>query len=532
MKIKYICFALIALCLTSCSEEDCVRSGNPKQEVRVTAGIANHSRIVLSDNGEYTHTLWQNGDQISLFTDTQSNLVYKTSVENNSAVADFTAVDEALEYIQDTIDVYACYPDVTLASEGEMVVKLPSTKSIDYNTEKLRAFGYAQNRVSNGCLNLSFQHLCAFLCLTESSKTIAGSRITVTTTSDMPLSIGDGDTFDFRTRTASLTHGNDTVQVKAVSETDSDNLMVYIPILPQPADAYITITATNAVGDTLFSQIKKAPGTGFVAGNVYKVKTVLQEKESLLALYETANGEGWNNNTNWGSDRPVGEWYGVTTDEYGWITAIDLSENNLTGSVTVDLNNFSSLTSINLDYNNMDELGLIGSASLDSISLTNSGMRHIQFENFKYVAIDCESLYQLYGSCDSLKVSNCDFGDYSTPFSGVQAKDAVIYNCKMHSCGLSSETLLFESSSTYDTWHCNTSKKLSIVNSTCSTICGGDFYDETVIELVNASLWRSNWDEESNVTLTATTNGAGWYALFEEDNSNSGNEGGGIVEGE
>ncbi len=518
MNIKHIWLALMFLCMASCSEKENMMLDQPKQEVRVTAGIGTQSRVALSDNGEHTLTHWQDGDQIMLFTNSQSNLMYSTSFKHNtSAAADFTAVNEALENIEGNT-VYACYPNASLVSEGGKVVELPSTEITDYSTDKLRAFGYAVDTISNGYVNFAFQHLCAFLCLTESAETIAGSRIMVTTTSDQPLSIDEGDTFDFATLTASLTHGSDTVWVIVDSETTDETKMVYIPILPQPADAAITITVTNSEGKMIFTQTKKAPATGFVPGNVYKVKTTLQEREKLINLYNYTNGDNWTNNTNWGTSAPLSEWYGITTDEYGWVTSIDLSNNNLTNEVEIDLNNFSCLTSINLDNNNLYDLGIIGSAGVDSISLNSPATQGIHFENFKYVEIDCESLNYLDGSCDSLKVSNCDFGDKnSTPFSRVEVKDAVIYNCTMHSCGISSETLLFESSSTTNTWHCRTTKKLSIINSTCWTICGGDFNDDTMIELVDATLVQSNWDEASNITVTKTITGAEWDSLFREE---------------
>ena len=397
-------------------------------------------------------------------------------------------------------------------------MKLPSTTTIDYNTEKLPAFGYATGVITNGYVNFSFRHLCAFLCLTESADVMAGSRITVSTTSDAPLGIGEGDTFDFATLKADYSHGEKSIQVIVDSEVSEETKTVYIPILPQPADAVITISVTNSEGETLFTQTKKAPEIGFVAGNVYKVKTALQERKSLMDLYNNANGTEWTNNTNWGTSEPVSEWYGITTDEYGWVTSIDLSNNNLTGNVSFDLSSFSCLTSIKLDDNSLDNLDIKGSASIDSISLKNVATGTIQFENFKYVEIDCESLEGLRGECESLKVSNCDFGDNnSTPFSGVEVKDAVIYKCTMHSCGISSETLLFESSSTTNTWHCRTTKKLSIINSTCWTICGGDFNDDTNIELENATLIQSNWDEGSNITVTKTITGAEWDSLFREE---------------
>ena len=112
-----------------------------------------------------------------------------------------------------------------------------------------------------------------------------------------------------------------------------------------------------------------------------------------------------------------------------------------------------------------------------------------------------------------MEVNNCNFGEHITPFD-IEADEAIIRNCTMHSCGLNSNYLRFENSKTYNTWYCNTSKRLEIIDSYCSTICGGDFNDNTIIVLNNATLWRSNWDDKSLVTLSLTTTGKGWYSLW------------------
>ena len=49
------------------------------------------------------------------------------------------------------------------------------------------------------------------------------------------------------------------------------------------------------------------------------------DRDALVALYNATDGPNWTNNTNWLSDRPIGEWYGVTTDAYGRITTCPLS---------------------------------------------------------------------------------------------------------------------------------------------------------------------------------------------------------------
>ena len=38
------------------------------------------------------------------------------------------------------------------------------------------------------------------------------------------------------------------------------------------------------------------------------------DRAALTALYNATGGANWGNNTNWLSDGPLGEWYGVTTD--------------------------------------------------------------------------------------------------------------------------------------------------------------------------------------------------------------------------
>ena len=245
-----------------------------------------------------------------------------------------------------------------------------------------------------------------------------------------------------------------------------------------------------------------------------KFQIINTEREKLIELYNYTKGDEWLNNTNWCSERPLNEWYGIKQDSLGYVISIDLSNNNLTGYAQITFDDFSNLSTFNIDNNNIKEIYIRGNDNINEITLTNCATEHIGFENFNKVSISCESLNSISGECDVLNVSNCDFGENDTPFLGISVKDATIYNCKMHSCGLSSEILTFESSSTYDTWYCNTSKRLNIINSYCSTICSGDFNDGTIINLQNATLWRSNWDEESRVTLTCTITGAGWDNLF------------------
>ena len=53
--------------------------------------------------------------------------------------------------------------------------------------------------------------------------------------------------------------------------------------------------------------------------------------EALIALYHATDGPNWKNNDNWLSDKFIGEWYGVVTDEQGRVIKLALGENKMKG---------------------------------------------------------------------------------------------------------------------------------------------------------------------------------------------------------
>jgi len=75
-------------------------------------------------------------------------------------------------------------------------------------------------------------------------------------------------------------------------------------------------------------------------------------KEVLSKLYLSTSGEQWTNKANWNSDKPFREWYGIET--YGDdIIKINLSANNLKGTIPDDLSDLTELTSLQLWSNEL-----------------------------------------------------------------------------------------------------------------------------------------------------------------------------------
>ena len=63
----------------------------------------------------------------------------------------------------------------------------------------------------------------------------------------------------------------------------------------------------------------------------------------MISLYRATGGPNWTEDVNWLSDRPMGEWHGVTTNDQGRVTGLILRNNGLTGEIPPDLGRLSEL---------------------------------------------------------------------------------------------------------------------------------------------------------------------------------------------
>ncbi len=62
-------------------------------------------------------------------------------------------------------------------------------------------------------------------------------------------------------------------------------------------------------------------------------QSLARAREGLMEFYRATDGDHWSNNTNWGSDKPISEWFGVTTHDRPYVHTLDLGYNNLKGEL-------------------------------------------------------------------------------------------------------------------------------------------------------------------------------------------------------
>ena len=93
--------------------------------------------------------------------------------------------------------------------------------------------------------------------------------------------------------------------------------------------------------------------------------TELDHRELLMALHASAGGANWTADANWGSDRPLDEWHGVTADTASRVMELDLSANGLAGTLSPEIGGLATLERLRLE----DNAGLGGELPLTVVRL-------------------------------------------------------------------------------------------------------------------------------------------------------------------
>ena len=81
--------------------------------------------------------------------------------------------------------------------------------------------------------------------------------------------------------------------------------------------------------------------------------TAESDRAALVALYHATNGPNWKQNRGWLSAAPIGEWFGVTTDQNGRVSGLNLNGNWLSGEIPPELGNLSYLQHLFLSRNQL-----------------------------------------------------------------------------------------------------------------------------------------------------------------------------------
>lgn len=152
--------------------------------------------------------------------------------------------------------------------------------------------------------------------------------------------------------TKSVTVGNRTYKKKVRTDFISKSLIFKYGV-KYYYRAYINIDGHYEYGEVKSFELKDSEA---------------ELKKVLIKLYKDAGGDNWEYNTNWCSEKPVTQWYGVS--KLSGTFFINLSNNNLTGKI--EIINFQDKFKLNCNGNKLTSINLSGCTGLGSIECQNN----------------------------------------------------------------------------------------------------------------------------------------------------------------
>ena len=184
--------------------------------------------------------------------------------------------------------------------------------------------------------------------------------------------------------TVVLTAVGQTARLTADVRDQAGRAMDGVPVAWSSADTAVAVVDSAGLVSAVDSgAVTVAAMAGDAAGEALVTVAIDLNRVALVALYNATDGPNWVDNTNWLTDAPLGEWYGVDTDVAGRVVRIDLAgqwdheaqrniSHGLRGELPVELGNLTELTQLRLRNNDLTgpippELGNL--AKLESLNL-------------------------------------------------------------------------------------------------------------------------------------------------------------------
>lgn len=385
----YIGLFLLIWAVVSCTDDNTF--GDDSNGVfRIIGNLDNPSRTDYEIGDDKVIVTWAADDAIALFTDEQTSLLQYEAVAAGKQVR-FVPNGQSLSQ-QEGKEVYAFYPYT------ETTVSYPKMELPEFNQDYSEGipsakcdFMYAKGKIVGNELVLNFKHIFSFIKLNIRTEILKGTH-GIYLQSLEPIMYVDNIVnvtpyFDFKEEKIEEKRNYLWYNIPSDVIKKQDIITCYIAVLPTTEDNYITFYKFNEKGVSDGILEKKAPKGGFKAGCIYDLtinevdydidKIRQEQHNALVSFYNATGGPQWKNNTNWCSDKPLEEWYGIST-ENGLVTRIELAENNLTGNIPDEIGELIHLQTLYLSVNNLS--GVLPESITKLKCLKNLDLSYNRFE--------------------------------------------------------------------------------------------------------------------------------------------------------
>ena len=158
-------------------------------------------------------------------------------------------------------------------------------------------------------------------------------------------------------REATMAYIGETVQL-TVTVLDQDGQPVEDAMVSWESsdESVATVDARGLVTSVMSGVSRITARLGDLEDSIWvivEIPALRTERDVLVALYHRMGGPEWNNNTNWLSERPIGDWNGVSADAFGIVIGLSLPYNGLKGTLPAQLSLLTGLTALMLQGNQL-----------------------------------------------------------------------------------------------------------------------------------------------------------------------------------
>ena len=144
----------------------------------------------------------------------------------------------------------------------------------------------------------------------------------------------------------------DSLRLSAIAiDPDGAELVGVTFVWMSSDESVVTVAADGRVRAVAKGSATVTASWGAVSGSAELRVAERSDRGALIALYRSTGGKKWNERTNWLTDAPLGDWYGVSVDRSGRVTRLNLKSNNLTGVLPPQIGLLGSLTRLDLSDN-------------------------------------------------------------------------------------------------------------------------------------------------------------------------------------
>lgn len=363
-KLTYLIAGIFILLNTNCNNE--IESTMNEGELSfssINASMAEvpTSRVHLENDKK---VIWDINDKIGIYSDAHTTPISFQCIQVNDTKGTFTSENEITGN-----KFYAYYPYENSNIDGNTM-----KYTLSNNTSYVAKTYFRQcPMISMSTTNeFKFKHTCGIL------------RFSITGTQRIQSLILEGNNNEIISGTGviNINAENPIFSIPSNSSDVSTTItmsMDNLQLTSNPTDFYFIVPASEFTkgisltinclnNDQSITPIVKTTSKNItVSRSVIKTFSIvdtneaIQEKEDerlysiLMSFYNATGGDKWTNNTNWGSEKPFNEWYGLTTNDQGQITSLALPNNNLTGYIPNEIGELTTLTWLAIGQNNLSK---------------------------------------------------------------------------------------------------------------------------------------------------------------------------------